>query len=115
MNKELFAKVKDKCKDTGLSEKYLTAITEAMGGSVADDSTDNDAIESTANLILSVATARLQGGRTRQRAIRNQSQMTVRAVRVKSPTQTTRMAMVAVKAVQKKARLSRNCKKRLQH
>lgn len=57
MNKELFAKVKDKCKDTGLSEKYLTAITEAMGGSVADDSTDNDAIESTANLILSVATA----------------------------------------------------------
>ena len=57
MNKELFAKVKDKCKNTGLSEKYLTAITEAMGGSVADDSTDNDAIESTANLILSVATA----------------------------------------------------------
>lgn len=57
MNKELFAKVKDKCKDTGLSEKYLTAITEAMGGSVADDSTYNDAIESTANLILSVATA----------------------------------------------------------
>lgn len=57
MNKELFAKVKDKCKDTGLSEKYLTAITEAMGGSMADDSTDNDAIESTANLILSVATA----------------------------------------------------------
>lgn len=57
MNKELFAKVKDKCKDTGLSEKYLTAITEAMGGSVADDSTDSEAIESTANLILSVATA----------------------------------------------------------
>ncbi len=57
MNKELFAKVKDKCKDTGLSEKYLTAITEAMGGSVADDSTDSEAIESTANLIRSVATA----------------------------------------------------------
>ena len=57
MNKELFAKVKDKCKNTGLSEKYLTAITEAMGGSVSDDSTDNEAIESTANLILSVATA----------------------------------------------------------
>ena len=34
-----------------------TAITEAMGGSVADDSTDTDAIESTANLIVSVATA----------------------------------------------------------
>lgn len=56
MNKELFAKVKDKCKDMGLSEKCLTAITEAMGGSVADDSTDTDAIESTANLIVSVAT-----------------------------------------------------------
>lgn len=57
MNKELFAKVKDKCKDMGLSEKCLTAIIEAMGGSVADDSTDTDAIESTANLIVSVATA----------------------------------------------------------
>ena len=57
MNKELFAKVKDKCKDMGLSERCLTAITEAMGGSVADDSTDTDAIESTANLIVSVATA----------------------------------------------------------
>lgn len=57
MNKELFAKVKDKCKDMGLSEKCLTAITEAMGGSVADDSTDTDAIESTANLIVTVATA----------------------------------------------------------
>ena len=57
MNQELFAKVKDKCKDMGLSEKCLTAITEAMGGSVADDSTDTDAIESTANLIVSVATA----------------------------------------------------------
>lgn len=57
MNKELFAKVKDKCKDTGLSEKYLTAITEAMGGSVADDSTDADSIESTANQIVTVATA----------------------------------------------------------
>lgn len=56
MNKELFAKVKDKCKDMGLSEKCLTAITEAMGGNVADDSTDTDAIESTANLIVSVAT-----------------------------------------------------------
>ena len=56
MNKELFANVKDKCKDMGLSEKCLTAITEAMGGSVADDSTDTDAIESTANLIVSVAT-----------------------------------------------------------
>lgn len=57
MNKELLAKVKDKCKDMGLSEKCLTAITEAIGGSVADDSTDTDAIESTANLIVTVATA----------------------------------------------------------
>lgn len=64
MNKELFAKVKDKCKDMGLSEKCLTAITEAMGGSVADDSTDTDAIESTANLIVSVATT-TQGEATR--------------------------------------------------
>lgn len=28
MNKKLFEKVKDLCKDTGLSEKYLKAITE---------------------------------------------------------------------------------------
>ena len=40
MNKTLFKKVKDLCKDTGLSEKYLTAITEKMGGSIEDDSTD---------------------------------------------------------------------------
>ena len=39
MNKTLFKKVKDLCKDTGLSEKYLTAITEKMGGSIEDDST----------------------------------------------------------------------------
>ncbi len=38
MNKTLFKKVKDLCKDTGLSEKYLTAITEKMGGSIEDDS-----------------------------------------------------------------------------
>lgn len=55
MNKQLFAKVKDKCKDTGLSEKYLTAITEKMGGSVEDDSTDEEAIEKAANLIAEVA------------------------------------------------------------
>ena len=55
MNKTLFKKVKDLCKDTGLSEKYLTAITEKMGGSIEDDSTDDEAIESTANLIAEVA------------------------------------------------------------
>ena len=43
------------CKDTGLSEKYLKAITEKMGGSIEDDSTDDEAIESTANLIAEVA------------------------------------------------------------
>lgn len=55
MNKKLFEKVKGLCKDTGLSEKYLKAITEKMGGSIEDDSTDDDAIESTANLIAEVA------------------------------------------------------------
>ena len=55
MNKKLFEKVKGLCKDTGLSEKYLKAITEKMGGSSEDDSTDDEAIESTANLIAEVA------------------------------------------------------------
>lgn len=55
MNKKLFEKVKGLCKDTGLSEKYLKAITEKMGGSVEDDSTDDAAIEETANLIADVA------------------------------------------------------------
>jgi hypothetical protein len=55
MNKKLFEKVKGLCKDTGLSEKYLKAITEKMGGSIEDDSTDDGAIESTANLIAEVA------------------------------------------------------------
>ena len=55
MNKKLFEQVKAKCKDTGLSEKYLQAITEKMGGSVEDDSTDEAAIEETANLIADVA------------------------------------------------------------
>lgn len=55
MNKKLFDKVKGLCKDTGLSEKYLKAITEKMGGSIEDDSTDDEAIESTANLIAEVA------------------------------------------------------------
>lgn len=55
MNKKLFEKVKGLCKDTGLSEKYLKAIAEKMGGSIEDDSTDDEAIESTANLIAEVA------------------------------------------------------------
>lgn len=55
MNKKLFENVKGLCKDTGLSEKYLKAITEKMGGSIEDDSTDDEAIESTANLIAEVA------------------------------------------------------------
>lgn len=55
MNKTLFEKVKSLCKDTGLSEKYLKAITEKLGGSIEDDSTDEAAIETTANLIADVA------------------------------------------------------------
>ena len=55
MNKQLFDKVKSLCKDTGLSEKYLKAITEKLGGSVEDDSTDEAAIETAANLIADVA------------------------------------------------------------
>lgn len=55
MNKTLFEKVKSLCKDTGLSEKYLQAITDKLGGSVADDSTDEAAIEEAANLVADVA------------------------------------------------------------
>lgn len=57
MNKALFDKVKDLCKDYGLSEKYLQATTEAMGGHVADDSTDTEEIEKVANQVASVAKA----------------------------------------------------------
>lgn len=55
MNKKLFVKVKDLCKDTGLSEKYLTTITEKMGGSIEDDSTDEEAIGNMANQIADIA------------------------------------------------------------
>lgn len=55
MNKTLFEKVKSLCKDTGLSEKYLKAITEKLGGSIEDDSTDEAAIEEAANLVAEVA------------------------------------------------------------
>lgn len=64
MNKALLAKVKEKTKDTRLSEKYLTAITEKLGGSVEDDSTDEEEIEKTATLIAEVATES-QGEATR--------------------------------------------------
>lgn len=64
MNKALFNKVKSLCKDTGLSEKYLTTITEKMGGSIEDDSTDETAIEEIANQIAEIATA-TQGEATR--------------------------------------------------
>lgn len=55
MNKTLFVKVKDLCKDTGLSEKYLKVITEKMGGSIEDDSTDETAIGNMANQIAEIA------------------------------------------------------------
>ena len=64
MNKKLFEKVKGLCKDTGLSEKYLKAITEKMGGSIEDDSTDEAVIETTANQIADVA-KETQGEATR--------------------------------------------------
>lgn len=55
MNKKLFESVKAKCKDTGLSEKYLKAITEKLGGSIEDNSTDDSVIEAEANRIADVA------------------------------------------------------------
>lgn len=55
MNAKLFEKVKSLCKDTGLSEKYLKAITDKLGGSIEDDSTDEAAIEEAANLVAEVA------------------------------------------------------------
>lgn len=55
MNKALFDKVKTLCKDYGLSEKYLSAITEAIGGSIADDSTDTEEIEKVANQVAKIA------------------------------------------------------------
>ena len=67
MNRKLFEKVKTKCTDTGLSEKYLQAITEKMGGSIEDDSTDDEAIETTANLIAEVAKESQRGRRGRRK------------------------------------------------
>lgn len=64
MNKTLFEKVKAKCKDTGLSEKYLKTITEKIGGSIEDDSTDETAIDAMANQIVDVC-VETQGEATR--------------------------------------------------
>lgn len=64
MNKTLFEKVKAMCKDTGLSEKYLSTITDKMGGSIEDDSTDDTAIEALANQIAEIA-VETQGEATR--------------------------------------------------
>lgn len=64
MNKALRAKVKEKTKDTRLSEKYLDKLTEKLGGGIEDDSTDEDEIEKTATLIADVATES-QGEATR--------------------------------------------------
>lgn len=57
MNATLFQKVKNLCKDYGLSEKYLQATTEAIGGHIADDSTDTEEIEKVANQVAKVAAA----------------------------------------------------------
>lgn len=64
MNKTLTEKVKAKCKDMGLSEEYLNGVTQMLGGNIADDSTDEAAIESCANQIMEIAKAS-QGEATR--------------------------------------------------
>lgn len=55
MNKILLQKVKDKCKDMGLSEAFVIGITERIGGAIADDSTDEEAIETVANQVMEIA------------------------------------------------------------
>ncbi len=79
MNKALRAKVKEKTKDTRLSEKYLDKLTEQLGGGIEDDSTDEEAIEKTATLIADVATE-TQGEATRwaQKAKGNAKTKTVK-------------------------------------
>lgn len=52
--KKLTEKAKAKCKDMGLSEKYLDGLIEALGGKITDDSTDAE-IDACVNLIESVA------------------------------------------------------------
>lgn len=64
MNKALYTKVKDRCKDTHLSEKYLKELTENFGDVVEDDSTDEGLIEKTATKIVNIAKSS-QGEATR--------------------------------------------------
>lgn len=64
MNKALYTKVKDRCKDTHLSEKYLKEITENIGDVVEDDSIDEELIEKTATKIVNIAKSS-QGEATR--------------------------------------------------
>lgn len=64
MNKKLSEVVKAKCKDMGLNEEFVNTITEQLGGSIAEDSTDEKAIEQVATLIENVAKA-AQGEATR--------------------------------------------------
>ena len=64
MNKALYTKVKDRCKDTHLSEKHLKEITESIGDVVEDDSTDEELIEKTATKIVNIAKSS-QGEATR--------------------------------------------------
>lgn len=64
MNKALYTKVKDRCKDTHLSEKFLKEITENIGDVVEDDSTDEELIEKTATKIVNIAKSS-QGEATR--------------------------------------------------
>lgn len=73
MNKALFEKVMAKTTDNGLSEKYLKAITERLGGSIEDDSTDEAAIEETANQIVAIA-QETQAEATRWAAKKKQNQ-----------------------------------------
>ncbi len=74
MNKALYAKVKEKTKDTRLSEKYLKAITERHGGSIEDDSTDEDEIEKTATQIAEIAAdAQAEATRWAQKAKGNKT------------------------------------------
>lgn len=64
MNKVLQQKVEDKCKDMGLSKEAINGITVLLGGEIADDSTDETAINTVVNRIADVA-KQMQGEATR--------------------------------------------------
>lgn len=51
---KLFDKVKDKCKDMGLSEKHLKDLTEALGGGLKEDSTDEE-VDAVVDQIVKIA------------------------------------------------------------